>query len=125
VTCQQVNGTLRLQSNDNGAGIDWLAPGWLAQTKVTVGQSLTVGLRPQTLQVGGEMPNKLSIHVDVVEYLGTESQLAGPMSATGGPRYSAIVAGDAKRLVRQKVDLCFDADSLHVFDRSTGLSLRP
>ena len=125
VTCQHVNGALRLHGN----GMDWLAPGWLAQTQVTSGQSLTVGLRPQTLLVGGEMPNQLpnqlTIHVDVVEYLGTESQLAGPMSATGGPRYAAIVAGDAKRLVRQKVDLCFDADSLHVFDRASGFSLRP
>ena len=120
VACQQVDGVLRLHGN----GIDWLAPGWLAQTNVTSGQSLTVGLRPQTLQVGGGLPNQLSIHVDVVEYLGTESQLAGPMSAAGGQRYSAIVAGDAKRLVRQKIDLCFDADSLHVFDRATGLSLR-
>ncbi len=125
VTCQQVNGSLHLRGHKDGGGIDWLAPDWLAQTKVTSGQSLTVGLRPQTLQVGGALPNQLSIHVDVVEYLGTESQLAGPMSASGGQRYSAIVAGDAKRLVRQKIDLCFDADSLHVFDRASGLSLRP
>ncbi len=125
VTCQQVDGKLRLYAHEDGNGIDWLAPDWLAQTQVTSGQSLTVGLRPQTLQAGGELPNKLSIHIDVVEYLGTESQLAGPMSASGGPRYSAIVAGDAKRLVRQRIDLCFSADSLHVFDRSSGLSMRP
>ncbi len=125
VTCQQVDGVLRLQGHSDGAGIDWLAPGWLAQTPVTAGQSLTVGLRPQSLQTDGNLPNQLSIHVDVVEYLGTESQLAGPMSATGGQRYSAIVPGDAKRLVRQKIDLCFNADSLHVFDRATGASLRP
>ena len=128
VTCQQVDGQLRLRGSHVGtgadAGIDWLAPGWLAQAQITSGQKLTVGLRPQALHAGGKLPNQLSIHVDVVEYLGTESQLAGPMRADGGLRYSAIVPGDAKQMVRQKIDLCFDANALHVFDRASGRSLR-
>ena len=125
VTCQQVDGQFRLCDVVAGVRIDWLAPGWLSQTQVTSGQKLTVGLRPQALHTGFDLPNRMSIHVDVVEYLGTESQLAGPMSAAGGQRYSAIVPGDAKQMVRQKIDLCFHADALHVFDRASGLSLRP
>ncbi len=108
----------------HGAAIDWLAPAWLAQTKATPGQLLIAGLRPQALQLGNALPNQLTIHVDVVEYLGTESQIAGSMQGVDGKRFSAVVPGDAKSMLRQNIPLCFDSDSLHVFDRSNGSSLR-
>jgi ABC-type sugar transport system ATPase subunit len=121
VTCTFENGTQKLK----GDGIDWLAPSWLADTAVAPGQALTLGLRPQALQTGHAKPNQLTLHADIVEYLGTESQVAGAMQSGSNQRFSAIVPGDAKSLLKQKIDFCFDAQALHVFDSSSGLSLRP
>ncbi len=121
-TCRYDGNALRLV----GAGIDWLAPQWLAQTGISAGQLVTVGLRPQALQPGSDLPNRLCIRADVVEYLGTESQVAGPMqSQASGARLSAILPGDAKARLKQSIDLSFDANALHVFDQKHGLSLRP
>jgi ABC-type sugar transport system ATPase subunit len=108
-----------------GAGIDWLAPQWLAKSAALADQPLMLGLRPQALQLGDGLPNKLALRADVVEYLGSESQVVGAMQAYEGPRFSAVVPGDAKSLLRQTVNLSFNSDSLHVFDLKTGLSLRP
>jgi ABC-type sugar transport system ATPase subunit len=108
-----------------GGPIEFAAPPWLAQDKVAVGQALSVGLRPQALQLGGALPNKLTLHVDVVEYLGTESQIVGSVQGIDGKRFSAMVPGDAKGMLRQNIPLCFESDALHIFDRSSGFSLRP
>ena len=127
VVLAMVNGQARLQ----GFGVDWAAPDWLGQTSASPGQPLTVGLRPQALQLGDALPNRLSLHAEVVEYLGTESQVAGPMSGQSGQsgqpsqRLSAVVAGDAKASLGAEVHFGFEPDALHIFDRSTGLSLRP
>jgi ABC-type sugar transport system ATPase subunit len=121
VSCAFENGSLRLKGN----GIDWLAPKWLENTQIVAGQPLKAGLRPQALQLGTALANRLTLGADVIEYLGTESQVAGPMQSESSQRFSAIVPGDAKAMLSQKIELCFDAESLHIFDASTGLSLRP
>lgn len=120
LACTAESGDLRL----TGDAIDFIAPDWLAKNKVATGQALSVGLRPQALHLGSALPNKLTLHVDVVEYLGTESQIAGLIQGVNGKRFSAMVPGDAKGMLRQNIPLCFDSDSLHIFDRSSGFSLR-
>ena len=131
VSAVSVGGTLRL----HGAGIDWLAPDWLARAAPATPdarQPLVAGLRPQSLQLGDTLPNRLTIHAEVIEYLGTESLLAGTAGAAavapahgGDARNSAVVPGDAKALLGQRVNFCFDANALHLFDRASGRSLRP
>jgi ABC-type sugar transport system ATPase subunit len=121
VVCSIKAGVLRLQ----GAGIDWMAPSWLAQVNVVNGQSLTAGLRPQALQTGNALPDRISMDVDVVEYLGTESQVAGSMRGGSGRRFSAMVPGDAKSALKKQMDFCFEKDALHLFDHRSGLSLQP
>jgi ABC-type sugar transport system ATPase subunit len=120
VTCVQEGGQLRLQ----GAGIDWLAPDWFAQANTSAGQQLTVGLRPQALQQNSQLPNRMTLQVQVVEYLGTESQLAGSVQGQSGQRLSAMVPGDAKSSLGTDVSLGFSSEALHVFDTRSGLSLR-
>jgi ABC-type sugar transport system ATPase subunit len=121
VTYSKENGEDRLVSN----GLNWRAPAWMAQTHVASGVPLVVGLRPQSFQQGAAHPNQCVIHVDVVEFLGTESQAAGTLPSQGDKRCVATLPGDAKGLMKQTVSLCFDAEAMHVFDRSTGLSMRP
>ncbi len=121
VTSAVQDGQLRLI----GKGVNWLAPEWLSKTKVLPGQALTVGLRPQALQRGAALANQLSLDIEIVEYLGTESQVSGTMHLAGEKRFSAILSGDAKEVLKQKIDLCFDPTSLYVFDSSSGLTLQP
>jgi len=107
-----------------GEGFALAAPAWLPAAVGAPAQALVVGIRPQSLKPvhdGGE----LSIKVDVVEYLGTESQIVGHLHAPGGQRIAAVVAGDAKALLHQGVRLAVDAQALHVFDAASGRSLKP
>ncbi len=124
VTCVSAQGQLRLQ----GQGIDWLAPDWLKQASPTAlasGQKLIAGLRPQALHASQTLTNQLTMQINVVEYLGTESQVAGTIEGMSGLRYSAMVQGDAKSSLGFALKLGFDPEALHIFDSVSGLSLRP
>ena len=121
VSCASVQGQLRLQ----GQGMDWIAPEWLAQAAPATGQKLIAGFRPQALQAGETFANLLTMQINVVEYLGTESQVAGTIKGMSGLRYSAMVQGDAKSSLGQALKLGFDPSALHIFDSVSGLSLRP
>jgi ABC-type sugar transport system ATPase subunit len=107
-----------------GSGFVLPTPAWLPAAATGPEQALVVGIRPQTLKPGSES-GALAIKVDVVEYLGTESQIVGHLQVPEGQRISAIVPGDAKGLLHQGVSLAVDPETLHVFDADSGLSLRP
>ena len=108
-----------------GDGFELPAPEWMRASSVAAGQALTVGVRPQTLGTSvNSSVASLPIKVDVVEYLGTESQVVGHLDVPGGQRISAIVSGDAKALLHGNLHLSVDAETLHVFDTTTGQSLR-
>ena len=107
----------------HGDGFVWQAPPWLANAKVAHGQEVTLGLRPQNLSTRDE-PNHLQIQVEVVEYLGTESQVSGNLVGSQGKVVSAMVPGDAKQRLQTTLDLRFNPEDLHAFDAVTGQSLR-
>ena len=69
--------------------------------------------------------SNLTLEVDVVEYLGTESQVVGHMNTPFGQRVSVMLPGDAHSQLHSRIDLEFSVEDLHVFDSVTGLSLRP
>jgi ABC-type sugar transport system ATPase subunit len=108
-----------------GDGFSLPAPGWLGQRPPAAGQALTAGIRPQALRaVPSEGRADLTLDIDVVEYLGTESQVVGHIDMPGGQRVSAMVPGDAHALLHGKLALQVDAGSVHVFDSASGRSLR-
>ena len=107
-----------------GSGFVLPAPDWLAAQVTGPEQGLVVGIRPQALKPG-EATDGLPVLVDVVEYLGTESQIVGHLQVPGGQRVSAIVPGDAKPMLHQATRLAVDARALHVFDADSGLALKP
>ena len=121
VTCHKNSDRVMLRAS----GIEWQAPDWLQTTSVREGQALIAGIRPQALHLGNQMPNKIAMRSEVVEYLGTESQLAGPMLGPSDCRLSAMVAGDAKHSLGSDIALCFEPNALHVFDQASGLTLLP
>jgi ABC-type sugar transport system ATPase subunit len=107
-----------------GEGFVLPAPAWLPAVAKGPEHALVVGIRPQAFKPTQEAA-ALPIQVDVVEYLGTESQIAGHLQVPQGQRVSAMVPGDAKALLHQGIRLAAPADALHVFDADSGLSLHP
>ncbi|ANY16813.1 ABC transporter ATP-binding protein [Bordetella pseudohinzii] len=117
--CDSRHGRARLV----GEGFAWPAPSWLAAAD---DQAVVLGLRAQHLRPAADTPLvPLDMTVDSVEYLGTESQVTGRLGQPGGQRLSAMLAGNAQGLRRQTLALQFDSEDLHVFDATTGASLRP
>ena len=106
-----------------GAGFVLPAPDWLASAVARPEQSVVVGVRPQVFRPTSDTDG-LTIKVDVVEYLGTESQVVGHLDVPGGQRVTATVPGNAKGMLHQPMGLSVDAAALHVFDADSGLSLR-
>ncbi len=112
------------RSTLRGTGFEMPAPRWLSAANTLPDQALTVGVRPQMFHTA-PTTTALTIQVDVVEYLGTESQVVGHVQAAGGQRVSVTVPGDAKGLLHSHLALGIEADSVHVFDSTSGRSLRP
>ena len=107
----------------HGDGFNLPAPSWLRDRLASPDQALTVGIRPQALQVATGT-GSLTLCADVVEYLGTESQVVGHLDVAGGQRITATLPGDAHDQLRSRIALAVSPDDLHVFDTATGKTLR-
>ncbi len=114
-----------------GAGFTLQQPGWLRERAIRGipgldgEHALTLGIRPQDLHPAADGP--LALRVEVVEYLGTESQVIGRLAgagAAGDLRLVATLPGDAHSLTHQTVRLSVDVERLHLFDTTTGATLR-
>jgi ABC-type sugar transport system ATPase subunit len=107
-----------------GEGFVLPVPSWLPQAAVGREKALTVGVRPQSLKLT-DTTDGLPVKVDVVEYLGTESQIVGHLQVPNGQRVAAMLPGDAKALLHQTIRLSVESSSIHVFDADSGLTLKP
>jgi ABC-type sugar transport system ATPase subunit len=123
--CAEVGGRMRLR----GPGVELPAPDWLRGPASAPGPQVTVGIRPQALRpVPDTADASLGVRVEVVEYLGTESQIVGHLlipNAEPGQRVTATVPGDAKALLHKNVSLAVGAEDMHLFDPADGRALRP
>ena len=73
-------------------------------------------------------PAPLAMQIDVVEYLGTESQVVGHAAGAADAkpqRLTVTVPGDAHGLLHQRIGLAADPADLHLFDTASGVALRP
>ncbi|MBD9391694.1 ABC transporter ATP-binding protein [Acidovorax sp. ACV01] len=111
-----------------GEGFAWPAPDWLIGQSPRPDQALTLGIRPQAFRpstsTGTNERPLLKLQVDVVEYLGTESQVVGHMNTPGGQRVAAMLSGNAQASLHQNIHLDFDPQDMHVFETDSGRSLR-
>ena len=115
-----VQGQMRLQAE----GLDWPAPAWLEQARWPENHAVVLGLRPQALRAEATGA-RLTLDVEVVEYLGNESLVMGRHAGLGAQRISAMVSGNAHSMQKQKLHFSVNSEDLHVFDSETSLSLRP
>jgi ABC-type sugar transport system ATPase subunit len=107
-----------------GEGFAFTAPQWMLWQLPHPERSLVIGIRPQHLKPCSPDDAQLNLLVDVVEYLGTESQVVGHLQTPGGQRVSAMLPGNALPQMHQPLALNFAPDDLHVFYADTGRSLR-
>ena len=87
------------------------------------GRQVTVGIRPEDIQLGGEGNGtrvKVPAVVDVVEPLGYEA-IVTARCAAGLLQIETELQGEIKPA--QPVPLFFDTAHLHLFDRHTELAL--
>jgi ABC-type sugar transport system ATPase subunit len=115
---QRKEGQVVLSTQD----FDVPAPEWLIAQSIPDDRLLTLGIRPQMLLPAAQA-SSMCMQVEVVEYLGTESQVVGRLPS--GQKMSAVLQGDAKAAVHQSMNMTVHSSALHVFDTRTGLALRP
>jgi len=109
-----------------GQGFAFPAPAWLRQNPPAA--ALIAGVRPQALQACSEAQAQIAIDVDVLEYLGTESQASGQIagnSAQAQKKVCATLPGNAQAMLGQRLHLRCAGEDLHVFARDSGCNLRP
>ena len=103
------------------------AEGLLVRTTAPLrdGQDVMVGLRPHDLQVASDLSSALgTLHVDVVERLGSEALVHG-WASTSGATITMRVDGDAMRraAVSDSIAVTIDPARLHLFDAASGLRI--
>jgi multiple sugar transport system ATP-binding protein len=119
---------LKLESNGDGprlvsGGIEVaLDDGQAARLRDRGGDGLTVGFRPEHLEVGApDGPGlRVSATVDVIEFLGNDELIH---AISDGRDIVAIVNADVKLEVGAKVELSTAPRHIHLFDPESGASL--
>ncbi len=84
------------------------------------GRALTIGIRPEHLTVGESL---LSLQVDLIEPLGSETLLHGHLPTPDRTPMVAKVNGRAP--AGEAIAIGIQIENLHVFDRETGLRIDP
>jgi|HubBroStandDraft_1064217.scaffolds.fasta_scaffold07930_7 sn-glycerol 3-phosphate transport system ATP-binding protein len=82
------------------------------------GRALTIGLRPEHIRVD---PNGVSLRIDLVEPLGSETLVHGRLAAPGEAALVLRLAGKAPE--GEVLNVVFPPEEIHVFDAGTGRRL--
>jgi sn-glycerol 3-phosphate transport system ATP-binding protein len=82
------------------------------------GTALIIGIRPEHIRVDR---NGLSLRIDLVEPLGSETLVHGHLAATGEPGLVIRLAG--KPPEGEVLTIDFPPEQIHVFDAETGQRL--
>jgi len=84
---------------------------------------VTVGIRPTHLRpaAANDTTNIIAGVVDLIEYLGNEALISFQYA---GVEVTVLVPADRCPVVGEPVRMTFSQDNLHVFDETTGASLR-
>ncbi len=86
----------------------------------TDGDALTVGIRPEHLALA---PSGLSLHVDLIEPLGSETLVHGHLASPDKTSLVVKLSGHAPAGETLAVEL--QTTQLHVFDRASGRRIEP
>ena len=94
----------------------------LSKSDVADGQSVTVGIRPETFRplIGNEDGFSLTAKTDLVEITGADTLVSFALS---GQDVTARLAADIKPALGELVALSIDLGRIHIFDRESELRL--
>ncbi len=81
--------------------------------KVSVGDRVTFGLRPEHLSVGNDGEHTLNFKTDAVERLGNSTYLFGVVG--GFENYKVHLSGDVAVSRGEEIELSFNLENCHVF----------
>jgi len=122
------------QQKLQGSNFIFPAPDWLQKLNPPPIKKLTLGIRPQDLYRCEPSESLIKLEIDVVEYLGTESQVSGHIVAEDikyndipafKHRICATLQGGSRKFLHSTLDLSFDISKLHIFDSQTEQNLNP
>ena len=90
------------------------------------GKSLTLGIRPEHLKLSLPAPKNLSIKVDRVEALGSETHLSGTLNSTSTEREHLQVRLDHDVIPQlgDSLALAIMPEYIHLFETETGNAIR-
>ncbi len=104
-----------------------LPEAWATVLKPYDGQTLTLGIRPEHLNIGAAAPKNLPVQVELVEALGSETYLA--VRFVGASEETALLQAriEPDRAIRlgEELWLSISADKIHFFDHVTGQAIAP
>jgi len=99
---------------------------WEEILKPYDGRSVTLGIRPEHLQLSVPAPKNLPIRVERIEALGSDTYVLGRLMADGRPTSSTLqIRVEPDRAISQDEILWFAMlpDKIHLFDPQTGAAL--
>ncbi len=96
-----------------------------AQVRSAVGRDVIFGIRPEDIYHPTERPNapdhqKAQVTIEVVEPLGSEQYV---YLRSGTQEFTSRMAVRAQLAVGNNVEVIFDTEKLHVFDKQTEMAL--
>ncbi|MBD2074532.1 ABC transporter ATP-binding protein [Phormidium sp. FACHB-592] len=104
-----------------------LPEAWETVLKPYDGQTLTLGIRPEHLNIGAAAPKNLPVQVELVEALGSETYLA--VRFVGASDETALLQAriEPDRVIKlgEELWLSISADKIHFFDQTTGRAIVP
>ena len=109
-----------------------LAETWAPVLQPYQGQSITLGIRPEHLNLATADPHHLPVQVELVEALGHETYLSLTLVSKQGVEVpappaliNARIAPHHQVQVGERLWLSIQTDNVHLFDPDTGMTLAP
>nr|WP_238718409.1 ATP-binding cassette domain-containing protein [Petrachloros mirabilis] len=104
-----------------------LAEGWHQVLAPYQGQSLTLGVRPEHVQVVAESERHLRVQVELIEALGHETYVTVALADLDepAPRFNIRVAPTLRVSIADPLGLSLNPETIHLFDPQTGEALQP
>ncbi|XGW00702.1 MAG: ABC transporter ATP-binding protein [Leptolyngbya sp. BL-A-14] len=92
---------------------------WATALKPYDGQTLTLGIRPEHLNVSAAAPKNLPVQVELVEALGSETYLAVRLvdASPDAPMLQARIEPDRPVSLGEQLWLSMSPDKIHLFDQ--------
>ncbi len=92
-----------------------------------VGQTVTLGTRPEHLSVTEQNPQSLPVQVTLVEALGHETYLSCVMDGEGDAKTHLQARIDPQQLVKNgdRIGLAIDRTQVHLFEAQSGVAIVP